>query len=739
MLFATVAWGQERPKYVEGEIIVGLEGSGRTALATVRDILPGEVKRESLMRSVRPPSDKKEYVIVQLPAGVSVEEGIERLKAKNSPHVRYVEPNYLIPRLQSFSEPDDTHWDHQWTLHNEGQDFWPLSSPSWGGTVDKDLDWLQVVQDYIDDDTDFDETVVVAVIDSGVMYSHEDLTNMMWVNSGETWMNWTDDDSNGYVDDYYGMDFSNSGTCSLRQEDGDPSDGNGHGTHVAGIIAAEGDNAKGITGIGGVGETSTGSPPIKIMACKVYDNDGENAATSMMADCMDYVADMYDDGVNVLVTNHSYGGFVGPYGTTYEDALDRLESRGILFVAAAGNDGLITTYGSGFYPVNYTDSNVVGVGAGAATGGKWASSNYSATHVDLAAPGHRVLGPWPEHSNFVLEDFEDCDDGELPTGWTQDGDETWGCKDTGSDVILRANYAGSYPYAANKTSTLYSPVWDTRNLPNLELIIDSLWETDEDGTAGDGADCRIWLVNPCVVQNPGSWAYMIQIWSKYWENYPYWYKRKKDVERGAHQYWQFKCTWFTDDDDNNYYGVSIDDFQLKYVSGDGDYYTFATGTSMATPHVAGAAALHYAMDDSLSMSDVKDLLYGSGATDPESDWVGKSVSEGNLNLWQTDVDSDGDLDRNDNCIDDANSGQEDEDSNGFGNVCDSDCSNSDDYVDTNDYIQMMSEWGSDGDCDLNGDDTVDTTDYIQQQADWHTYDGPAGDECAGEDPPTYCP
>jgi subtilisin family serine protease len=658
LLAAASVAAEEKPEYVPDQIIVGLESPGAAALNAVRDILPGEVKRESFMRSVRPPSDKKEHVIVQLPAGVSVPDAVERLKAKNSPHIRYVEPNYMGYR-QSFSEPDDTHFDHQYALHNEGQDFWPLVSPNWGGTVDKDLDWLQVIQDYIDDDTDYDETVVVAVIDSGIHYNHEDLTNMMWVNSGETWLNGTDDDSNGYVDDYYGMDpVSHSAVCPYVSDDGDPSDGNGHGTHVAGIIAAQGDNAKGISGIGGVGETSTGAPPIKLMACKIFNNiPGSGFAASDLAYCYDYVADMYDDGVNVLVTNNSIRGS-NTLGTAVENAIDRLETRSILLIAAAGNFGQDNgTYPQ--YPGSYTDTNIVAVGAVGSTGEKMSWSNYGDVEVDVAAPGNRILSTdIPARTNFVSEDFEDCTDGELPTGWTQDGDETWGCYDTGTTVQLRADYANSAPYSASKTSTVYSPVYDMRTKPNSILDVKYYVETDDGGDNGDGARCEVYIVSPCW----GSPKYYTawQMWSKNGDNYPSPQYTLLDVERSAHQYWQFRCRWFTDATDNNYFGAAIEEFEISYVGATNNVYDFKNGTSMATPHVAGAAALHYAMDDTLSMSDVKGLLLDS--VDAESDWVGKSVTEGNLNLWQTDQDSDGDLDREDNCRLEANADQADEDS-----------------------------------------------------------------------------
>ncbi len=159
---------------------------------------------------------------VTLPAYVNVQTALELLRDHEG--VLYAEPNY---RVRLSAAPNDPRFDELWGLNNEGQS---------GGTFDADIDapeaWDAVLGS---GDT------IVAVIDTGVDYLHPDLAANMWVNPGEIPNNGLDDDGNGYVDDIHGYDFAN--------HDSDPMDDHDHGTHVAGTIAAVGNNGIGVTGI----------------------------------------------------------------------------------------------------------------------------------------------------------------------------------------------------------------------------------------------------------------------------------------------------------------------------------------------------------------------------------------------------------------------------------------------------------------------------------------------------------
>ena len=134
-----------------------------------------------------------------------------------------------------------------------------------------------------------DRNIVVAVIDSGVDYTHEDLAGNMWVNAGEIPDNNQDDDNNGFVDDVYGADV----VGSVYDHDGDPQDDNGHGTHVAGIIAAQGNNGIGIIGV---------APNAQIMAIKAAQYSGALTST----DISEAILYAYQQGADII--NMSFGG-----------------------------------------------------------------------------------------------------------------------------------------------------------------------------------------------------------------------------------------------------------------------------------------------------------------------------------------------------------------------------------------------------------------------------------------------
>lgn len=217
--------------------------------------------------------------------------------------------------------------------------------------------------------------VIVANIDTGVRYDHEDLAANMWTNPGEINNNGLDDDNNGFVDDYYGYDFFFN--------DPNPADEHGHGTHTAGTIGAVGNNSKGVVGV---------SWNVKIMAVKIYDSDGFGTTSAMLINAYNYIRMMKLRGVNIRVTNNSYGGCdeACGYDQATKDAIDALGNAGVLQVFAAGNDGRnIDTNPS--YPAAYDSPWIVSVANSTSSDVRNGSSNFGITNVDLAAPGTSIL------------------------------------------------------------------------------------------------------------------------------------------------------------------------------------------------------------------------------------------------------------------------------------------------------------------------------------------------------------
>ncbi|MGB0905414.1 MAG: S8 family peptidase, partial [Mangrovicoccus sp.] len=216
--------------------------------------------------------------------------------------IEYIQPNYTLTAadFSTTSISTDPMSDRQWALDNTGQT---------GGQTDADIDapeaWTQATG----------EGVIVAVIDTGVDYTHADLDDNMWVNTGEIAGNGIDDDGNGYIDDVYGYDFAN--------DDGDPLDSQGHGTHVAGTIAAEADNGIGVVGV---------AYDAQIMALQFFDDNG-NGSTFDAILALEYAVLM-----GAQISNNSWGG--GSYSTALAEAIAMAGDAGHLFVAAAGNDAL---------------------------------------------------------------------------------------------------------------------------------------------------------------------------------------------------------------------------------------------------------------------------------------------------------------------------------------------------------------------------------------------------------------
>ena len=221
-------------------------------------------------------------------------------------------------------------------------------------------------------------SVVVAVIDTGVDYNHVDLAANIWTNPGEIAGNGIDDDGNGFVDDVHGYDFANN--------DGNPMDDNGHGTHVAGTIAAVGNNSLGVTGVA----WSTSIMPLKFLSAN------GSGYLSDAVEAINYATMMRTRyGVNVRVDNNSWGG--GGFSSAMQSAIQAANDAGILFVAAAGNSGT-NNDASPQYPANYDSPNVISVAATDQNGQLASFSNYGATTVDLAAPGVSIYSTTPNNT-----------------------------------------------------------------------------------------------------------------------------------------------------------------------------------------------------------------------------------------------------------------------------------------------------------------------------------------------------
>jgi subtilisin family serine protease len=333
---------------VPGELLVrfdpALDGTGRAA---VRALAGGTLKQ-------RLPVDGLE--LVRLEAGESIAAAAQRFEREAG--VLYAEPN-LYRRAERV--PNDLNFDRLWGMHNTGQ-----AVAGTTGTPDADIDAPEAWET-----TAGSTSVRVAIVDSGVDWLHPDLTPNVWTNPDESGTareaNGIDDDRNGYVDDVRGWDWVD--------DDNDPSDANGHGTHVAGTVGARGDNGLAVNGVSWVAG---------LMPLRVLDENGGGTVASLIQ------AYAYAAREGASVVNVS----LGSPGSSQAERDTIASFPNVLFVAAAGNSGTDNDRAPE-YPCSYSLDNVLCVAASDQQDGLASFSNYGAATVDLAAPGRRILSTTP--------------------------------------------------------------------------------------------------------------------------------------------------------------------------------------------------------------------------------------------------------------------------------------------------------------------------------------------------------
>jgi len=260
----------------------------------------------------------------------------------------------------------------------------PLSSALWGihnvntGGSGASSSWNR---------TTGSRNMVVAIVDTGIDYNHEDLAANMWTNPDEIPNNNIDDDGNGYIDDIHGI---NSIQPKTSRSAGDPYDDHGHGTHCAGTIGGIGNNGKGVAGV---------NWNVSIVATKFLPANGYGNIYDAI-ESLEYIEKLKKDkGVNIVVANNSWGG--GGYFQALEDAIRRLNTQGIVFAAAAGNSN-VNNDSSASYPANYNVPNVISVAAHDINGNRASFSNYGVNSVDISAPGVNIQSTVPGNRYDVM-------------------------------------------------------------------------------------------------------------------------------------------------------------------------------------------------------------------------------------------------------------------------------------------------------------------------------------------------
>ncbi|MCM8808926.1 MAG: S8 family serine peptidase [Candidatus Omnitrophica bacterium] len=378
-LFLTIfSFSQERwekkkldVQYVPDEIIVKFKNSQVVNLICEKYNL--EIKKI--------PGIIENLYVLKIKDGVSVERKISEMKKEGD--ILYIEPNYIFKLFST--TPNDPFFNLQWGLTKiKAEQAWDI--------------------------TKGDTSIVVAILDTGIDYTpgpisggvdrkHPDLANNMWINKNELIFNqiiynYIDDDRNGYVDDFYGINPTISNTQSYQRgapsEFVEPESGiyRGHGTHVAGIIGAVGNNGIGVCGV----NWYVGLMPLKIGA------SSGNITIDWIAECIEYVLKKKDQGENIVAVNASFGGYVRTQ--LLEEAIKKLMEKGILFIAAAGNDLINIDYHP-FSPAGIYLPNIITVLATdindnpAIFSTLGSGTNYGKYRVHIGAPGKDIYSTFP--------------------------------------------------------------------------------------------------------------------------------------------------------------------------------------------------------------------------------------------------------------------------------------------------------------------------------------------------------
>jgi subtilisin family serine protease len=339
---------------VSGEVLVKFKPMINTSVRKAAVMAQGH----SVLANLNQPG----WVQLKVGAGQTVDQALTAYR--NDPNVEYVQPNYIYHLT---AVPNDTQYGQLWAFKNTGQ---VISAGSYFpnfGTPGADIN-IEKAWDHITDCSG----VVVAVVDSGVNYNQEDLAGNMW-NGGSAYPN-------------HGYNYVNNNN--------DPMDLNGHGTHVAGIIGAAGNNVKGTSGV---------CWNASIMAVRVMDSTGRGTTAKIIQGVNFAVA----NGAKVI--NMSIGG--GSFDNAYSDAITIAQTNDVVVVVAAGNSGSnndnVTTP---TYPCNFPQPNLICVAALDQNYQLAGFSNYGSTSVDVGAPGTNILSAWAGTEGLITDS--------LTSGWT---------------------------------------------------------------------------------------------------------------------------------------------------------------------------------------------------------------------------------------------------------------------------------------------------------------------------------
>jgi len=524
-----------RPSYIADELLVKFKSDVSRAQQSQTNLAIGTKEIQRLGKQHR-------LSRIKLKKGQSMQQALAAYRA--DPNVEYVQPNYLY---YAQAVPDDTAYSQLWGLNNVN-----------GNDIDAELAWNQITNC---------SNVIVAVLDVGVDYTHQDLVPNMWDGSTVGYPN------HGYDfvgDSYYDLNFDNDPSPMGATEE--------HGTHVAGTIAAVGNNSNGITGV---------CWQAQIMSVRVMDSLGVGPTSSIIQGI--YFA--VDNGAKVI--NMSLG-FQGAFDLPFSNAISYARDHDVVVVVAAGNDGTDNDLAS-FYPCNFSHANLLCVAALNQNYSLASFSNYGASSVDVGAPGVAILSTVP--AGQTIQD--------PLTGWTTNNGH-W--TTTLCDFLI-----DGVPTTLN---TLVNPSsWCDQTGSYVAVADDNVYKTFDLGGSGGRAAL---FYQPFIETETGTDYFFTAF--DVTGNDPFDGTNDNELLRFSG----------TNDTDNLYFihdltacrtstctvgfrltsnpqvqlgGIGIPIVVISTLDSNGNSYLTLQGTSMATPHVAGIAAMVRAYNPDYTYAD----------------------------------------------------------------------------------------------------------------------------------------
>jgi subtilisin family serine protease len=566
-------------KYVPGELLVKYRED------------EGERVRGMLKAKRMVPLERFERVGVErllLPAAMSVEEAVEHLRS--APGIEFVEPNYI---RRASTLPNDPLFGQQWGLRNTGQTINGVR-----GRVNADIDAVRAWS------IETGAGVVIAVLDTGVAHNHPELAPNIWDNPHEA-RDGTDTSGNGLVDDTQGWDFVDN--------DNDPMDPNGHGTYVAGVIAAQGDNGMGMAGV---------CWNARIIPVRFLNAFGEGRVSDEI-EAINYAVAM---GARVI--NASYGS-QGFSRAEYE-AIREAGLQGVLFVAAAGNRGADNDL-SPEYPASYDLDNIISVAATTQRDRLSEFSNFGRFTVDVGAPGENIVTTSPRRVELLRFDFEG---GDAP-GWALDppwevtggrgfeGDFSLGAQ-VGERLLDASATTPELDLAGQSGAMLHFALQRTLSTGSLLLV--------EASRSAAGP----WERVPVSVGGP-SWGVLFK--EGITGSSPEWFEARADLGRFDGEAAVNARFRLISAASLSAQEVFLDDVALvtagdhQSYSGERDDFVFVRGTSFSAAFVSGLAGLILSHEPDLSPAEVRERIINT--VDRPHALSGILVSEGRVNAYQS--------------------------------------------------------------------------------------------------------